>query len=76
MGLAAGTLVLVTSLAILAYFLRRRRKTVRDEEELGLLELNDAFKMEASMPRRFSYYQLAQSTADFAETEKLGEGGF
>ncbi|MFS7921909.1 putative protein kinase RLK-Pelle-L-LEC family [Helianthus anomalus] len=75
-GLAAGTLVLVTSLAILAYFLRRRRKIVRDEEELGLLELYDAFEMEASMPRRFSYHQLAQSTADFAETEKLGEGSF
>ncbi|KAM0039204.1 putative protein kinase RLK-Pelle-L-LEC family [Helianthus debilis subsp. tardiflorus] len=76
MGLAAGTLVLVTSLAILGYFLRRRKKNVGDEEELGLLEMNNAFEMEASMPRRFSYHQLAQSTADFAETEKLGEGGF
>ncbi|MFS7922774.1 putative protein kinase RLK-Pelle-L-LEC family [Helianthus anomalus] len=32
--------------------------------------------MGASMPRRFSYHELARSTVDFAETEKLGEGGF
>ncbi|PWA80624.1 protein kinase domain-containing protein [Artemisia annua] len=27
-------------------------------------------------PKRFSYYELARSTGDFSETEKLAEGGF
>ncbi|XP_076928038.1 L-type lectin-domain containing receptor kinase IX.1-like [Bidens hawaiensis] len=75
--LTAGTLVLVTCLVILAYFLWRRNKTDGDEgEELGLLEMNNEFEMGASTPRRFSYKQLARSTTDFAESEKLGEGGF
>ncbi|KAJ0592689.1 putative protein kinase RLK-Pelle-L-LEC family [Helianthus annuus] len=45
-------------------------------EELGLLEMTNEIEMGASMPRRFSYHQLARATANFAETEKLGEGGF
>nr|GFA49126.1 L-type lectin-domain containing receptor kinase IX.1-like [Tanacetum cinerariifolium] len=27
-------------------------------------------------PKRFTYHELAQATGDFAENEKLGEGGF
>ncbi|KAI7738485.1 hypothetical protein M8C21_024864, partial [Ambrosia artemisiifolia] len=76
MGLAVGTFIVVTSLAILAYFLWRRKKNVVDEEELGLLEMNNAFEMEASMPRRFSYHQLDRATSNFAETRKLREGCF
>ncbi|KAJ0900478.1 putative protein kinase RLK-Pelle-L-LEC family [Helianthus annuus] len=45
--------------------------------ELGsVVEINNKFEMEATMPRRFSYGELAQSTADFAETRMLGAGGF
>ncbi|KAI3671748.1 hypothetical protein L1987_87128 [Smallanthus sonchifolius] len=77
MGLTTGMLVLVTGLAIFAYYLWRRKKNDADEgEELGLLEMNNELEMGASMPRRFSYHELARSTANFAETEKLGEGGF
>ncbi|KAK1430304.1 hypothetical protein QVD17_12951 [Tagetes erecta] len=77
-GLIVGTLVLVFVLAILAYFLWRRKKNDADkaEELRRALEMNNEFKMGASMPRRFSYRELARSTANFAETEKLGEGGF
>ncbi|KAK9077173.1 hypothetical protein SSX86_005509 [Deinandra increscens subsp. villosa] len=77
-GFIAGPLVPVSILAILAYFLWRMKiKNGDNEEELGLsLEMNNEFEMGASMPRRFSYSELARSTADFAETEKLGEGGF
>ncbi|KAK9077174.1 hypothetical protein SSX86_005510 [Deinandra increscens subsp. villosa] len=77
-GLIVGPLVLVSIMAILAYFICRRKKTNCDEvEELRLaLEMNNEFEMGASMPRRFSYVELARSTANFAETEKLGEGGF
>ncbi|KAJ0802206.1 putative protein kinase RLK-Pelle-L-LEC family [Helianthus annuus] len=77
MRLIGGALLLFTGLAILAYFLWIRKKNHGDEaEEIALLEINNEIEMGASMPRRFSYHELARSTADFAETEKLGEGGF
>ncbi|KAJ0600325.1 putative protein kinase RLK-Pelle-L-LEC family [Helianthus annuus] len=67
----------VTCLAIFAYFVWNRRTDDGYEgEELGLLEMTNEIEMGASMPRRFSYHQLARATANFAETEKLGEGGF
>ncbi|KAJ0773560.1 putative protein kinase RLK-Pelle-L-LEC family [Helianthus annuus] len=74
----AGTLGLVTFLATAAYFLWRRKKNSGDkvEEHELALELESELEMGPSMPRRFSYHELAQSTANFAETEKLGEGGF
>ncbi|KAJ0935203.1 putative protein kinase RLK-Pelle-L-LEC family [Helianthus annuus] len=76
--LIAETLVLVIVLAILAYFLCWRKKYDGDkEEEVGLAsEMNTELEMRVTMPRRFSYHELAQSTADFAETKKFGEGGF
>ncbi|KAI7730605.1 hypothetical protein M8C21_003998 [Ambrosia artemisiifolia] len=77
--LIVGTLVLVvTLLVVLAYFLWRRKKNISDNmEEVGLaLKINNELEIGADVPRRFSYYELAKSTADFAETEKLGEGGF
>ncbi|KAI3805141.1 hypothetical protein L1987_27238 [Smallanthus sonchifolius] len=77
MGLTTGMLVLVTVLAIFAYFFWRKKNNGDKAEEIGLaLEMNNEFEMGASMPRRFSYLELARSTADFAETEKFGEGGF
>ncbi|KAJ0773572.1 putative protein kinase RLK-Pelle-L-LEC family [Helianthus annuus] len=77
-GVIAGTSVLVTVLAILAYLLwRRKRKNGNKVEECGsALEINNEFEIGANTPRKFSYLELAQSTADFAKTEKLGEGGF
>ncbi|KAI3671747.1 hypothetical protein L1987_87127 [Smallanthus sonchifolius] len=75
MGLTTGMLVLVSGLAIFAYFLWRRKKNDSDKgEELGLLEMNVELEMGASMPRRFSYQELARSTANFSETEKLACG--
>ncbi|KAI3671751.1 hypothetical protein L1987_87131 [Smallanthus sonchifolius] len=76
-GLLAGTPVLVTVVAILLYLIWRKKNNGDKVEELGYaLEMNGEFEMGATMPRRFSYLELARSTAHFAETEKLGEGGF
>ncbi|KAI7738484.1 hypothetical protein M8C21_024863 [Ambrosia artemisiifolia] len=71
----AGTLVLVTFLVVLAYFLWRRKKK-HSQEHGHALELENELEMGGSMPRRFSYRELVRSTNNFAETEKLGEGGF
>ncbi|KAI3755397.1 hypothetical protein L1987_55194 [Smallanthus sonchifolius] len=77
MGLTTGMLVLVTVLAIFGYFFWRKKNNGDKAEEIELaLEMNNEFEMGASMPRRFSNLELARSTADFAETVKLGEGGF
>ncbi|KAI3755391.1 hypothetical protein L1987_55188 [Smallanthus sonchifolius] len=77
MGLIAGTLALVTVFAILGYFLWRKKNHGDKVDELEVAsEMNNEFEMGASMPRRFSYHELARSTGDFADTNKLGEGGF
>ncbi|KAM0036101.1 putative protein kinase RLK-Pelle-L-LEC family [Helianthus debilis subsp. tardiflorus] len=77
-GVIAAMSVLVTVLAILAYLLwRRKRKNGNKVEVRGsAFEINNEFETGANIPRKFSYLELAQSTADFAKTEKLGEGGF
>ncbi|KAF5813771.1 putative protein kinase RLK-Pelle-L-LEC family [Helianthus annuus] len=76
-GLIAGTPVLVIVSAILAYLLWKKKSIGDRVEDLeSALEMNNELEMGAIIPRRFSYLELARSTADFAETEKLGEGGF
>ncbi|KAJ0552403.1 putative protein kinase RLK-Pelle-L-LEC family [Helianthus annuus] len=81
-GLIAGTLVIVIVLAIVVWWRKKNNgaKVVKlgsSGNELGsVVEINNKFEMEATMPRRFSYGELAQSTADFAETRMLGAGGF
>ncbi|KAK9077131.1 hypothetical protein SSX86_005467 [Deinandra increscens subsp. villosa] len=74
----AVVVVIVIVLAISDFFLWRMKNKDRDKvEELKLaLEMNNEFEMEVTTPRRFSYRELARSTANFAETKKLGEGGF
>nr|XP_043630101.1 L-type lectin-domain containing receptor kinase IX.1-like [Erigeron canadensis] len=74
-GLIAGVAVLFTFLATLAFVLWRKIKTHKHKvEELQFtVEMNNEFE---TGPRRFSYAELAQSTAGFLENEMLGEGGF
>ncbi|KAK9077265.1 hypothetical protein SSX86_005602 [Deinandra increscens subsp. villosa] len=77
-GLTTGISVLIMFFVILALVLWRKKKNNGDEvEELGFsVDINHGFEMGATGPRRFSYLQLARSTAGFAENGKLGEGGF
>nr|XP_043630104.1 L-type lectin-domain containing receptor kinase IX.1-like [Erigeron canadensis] len=77
-GLLAGVAVLVTFLVTLAFVLWRKNKNYEGEvEELRFtVEMNNEFEMQATGPRRFSYAELARSTAGFSEKEMLGEGGF
>ncbi|KAI3707935.1 hypothetical protein L2E82_36874 [Cichorium intybus] len=79
-GLIAGLSVGVTFLVVLAFVLWRRRKKKKssedEDEDLGFdIEMNNEFEM-GTGPKRFSYQELARSTGEFSENEKLGEGGF
>nr|XP_043633523.1 L-type lectin-domain containing receptor kinase IX.1-like [Erigeron canadensis] len=70
--------VVVVFLAILAFGLWKKKNNYEGEvEELRFaVEMSSEFEIGAAGPRRFSYLELARSTANFAESEKLGEGGF
>ncbi|KAJ9550465.1 hypothetical protein OSB04_014510 [Centaurea solstitialis] len=64
-------------LAFVFWMIRKKKQNREDEaQELEFnAQMNTEFKM-GTGPTRFSYHKLAQSTANFAEHEKLGEGGF
>ncbi|KAI3702254.1 hypothetical protein L6452_27985 [Arctium lappa] len=73
-GLLVGSSILIAF--VFAFFVRRRMKKSKEDEVEGLgfdTELNNEFKL-GTGPRRFSYLELARSTGNFAENEKLGEG--
>ncbi|KAI7755545.1 hypothetical protein M8C21_017320 [Ambrosia artemisiifolia] len=76
-GLTIGILVLIT-LVILAFVLRRKKKKYGDKvEELGIsVIMNPELEISQVGPRKFSYLELAQATSGFAEKVKLGEGSF
>ncbi|KAJ9552131.1 hypothetical protein OSB04_016176 [Centaurea solstitialis] len=79
-GLIVASSVLITFLAVLVfYFVWRTKKKTQEDELAGgdgfEFEMNNEFDL-GTGPRRFSYLELAGSTGDFAENEKLGEGGF
>ncbi|KAK1430299.1 hypothetical protein QVD17_12941 [Tagetes erecta] len=78
-GLIVGIPVAIIFVAMFAFVLWRRhkKKVMEDEveEDPFDVEMNNEFEM-GTGPKRFSYHELAHSTGDFAEKEKLGEGGF
>ncbi|XP_071729907.1 L-type lectin-domain containing receptor kinase IX.1-like [Rutidosis leptorrhynchoides] len=73
--------IIVIFLLVIALVVWRRKKNKRksvecDADEISFdVEMNNEFEM-GTGPKRFSYNELANSTNDFAENEKLGEGGF
>ncbi|KAL8239522.1 hypothetical protein R6Q59_016089 [Mikania micrantha] len=87
-GLIVGLTVMITFLVALAFVCWRRkskkkekkkkttkkREYVLEEREFDF-EMNTEFEM-GIWPKQFCYNELAQSTSDFAENNKLGEGGF
>ncbi|KAI3755348.1 hypothetical protein L1987_55145 [Smallanthus sonchifolius] len=77
-GLIVGLSITVTIIVLsaLAFVLWMWQKTVREHEAYensSDQEMDNEFE-EGTGPKR--YHELAQSTSDFAEEEKLGEGGF
>ncbi|KAK2983195.1 hypothetical protein RJ640_018540 [Escallonia rubra] len=73
MGLSVGLCILVGGLASISFGFRRKRST---EERIDFHVCMDSEHERGTGPKKFSYDELAHATSDFAEVEKLGEGGF
>nr|XP_043617780.1 L-type lectin-domain containing receptor kinase IX.1-like [Erigeron canadensis] len=74
LGLIVGLVaVLLFSTIIVFYYLWRRKHR---RHEMGYdADMNKDFE-HGTGPKRFSYNEILQATGGFAETNKLGEGGF
>nr|XP_043629393.1 L-type lectin-domain containing receptor kinase IX.1-like [Erigeron canadensis] len=82
LGLIVGLSISIIIMSVLAFVLwrwKKKKKTKNAEnegEELGFdVEMNKEFEM-GTGPKRFSYQEICRATCDFADKEKLGEGGF
>ncbi|KAJ0800993.1 putative protein kinase RLK-Pelle-L-LEC family [Helianthus annuus] len=78
LGLIVGISVTIGFLSMFAFLLWRKKKKAREheaEESSFDVKMDNEFEM-GTGPKRFYYHELAKSTGDFAEKEKLGEGGF
>ncbi|KAK2983193.1 hypothetical protein RJ640_018538 [Escallonia rubra] len=75
-GLSVGLCVLVGGLASIFFGFRRKRRTEENDGDLGFDVGMDSEFERGTGPKKFSYNELAHATSDFAEVEKLGEGGF
>ncbi|KAL2513596.1 L-type lectin-domain containing receptor kinase IX.1 [Forsythia ovata] len=74
-GLSIGVSILVLGLGLVGYVLWRKYKKKKGDEHFHDLSMDNEFE-KGSGPKRFSYNDLAWATNNFAEEEKLGEGGF
>ncbi|KAK9938024.1 hypothetical protein M0R45_014785 [Rubus argutus] len=74
-----GSLTLVGLLALVWFIFCRKQKETGESSDDDTRVLHDLIPEEfekATGPRKFSYNELAYATGNFAEGEKLGEGGF
>ncbi|KAF2285323.1 hypothetical protein GH714_042365 [Hevea brasiliensis] len=53
----------------------RKRHGGRNEDEADDVSMDDEFE-KGTGPKRFTFAELSRATSDFAESGKLGEGGF
>ncbi|XP_071707139.1 L-type lectin-domain containing receptor kinase IX.1-like [Rutidosis leptorrhynchoides] len=78
-GLSVVTIVLMVVIACVFCWIKKKKKKWCKEDHADEIsfdvEMNNQFEM-GTGPKKFSYSELARSTSDFAENEKLGEGGF
>ncbi|KAK3019460.1 hypothetical protein RJ639_005144 [Escallonia herrerae] len=73
-GLSVGILVLIVGFALVGCLCWKKRKHGDEEEEL-VRDMEDEFERGRG-PKKFSYHDLARATSNFADAQKLGEGGF
>lgn len=64
--------------ATVGFFVRRRRQKMLKGSDSESEEENctDLDRGVAAGPRRYTYHGLAAATSNFADDEKLGQGGF
>nr|CAN64986.1 hypothetical protein VITISV_035640 [Vitis vinifera] len=76
-GLSVGAFVVVAGLGLVWYYMWKKRNTGGDQEDGADsdLAMDEDFE-KGTGPRKFSFYELALATSNFAEEQKLGEGGF
>ncbi|XP_071740448.1 L-type lectin-domain containing receptor kinase IX.1-like [Rutidosis leptorrhynchoides] len=74
MGIIIGISVTFVIVFIVAFVFWSLKKSMEYEISFDN-EMNNEFEM-GTGPKIFSYNEVARSTSDFAENEKLGDGGF
>lgn len=71
-----GGAVVFICVIVLVCFVKRKLRNTRMEEVLQAdLEMDNDFER-SSLPRKFTYEELATATNNFANEHKIGEGGF
>ncbi|XP_017249115.2 L-type lectin-domain containing receptor kinase IX.1-like [Daucus carota subsp. sativus] len=73
--LVGGALAVCVGILALAYY-RKRRNGEEDGDEITFDDTMDGEFERGTGPKKFSYHSLAKATKNFAEEQKLGEGGF
>ncbi|KAJ9705554.1 hypothetical protein PVL29_003554 [Vitis rotundifolia] len=75
-GLSLGACVLVAGLGLVCFCLWKKRLSGKGGEDPDFdLSMDDYFEKGIG-PRKFTHQELVLATNNFAEGEKLGEGGF
>ncbi|KAL7227549.1 hypothetical protein ACSBR1_022412 [Camellia fascicularis] len=75
-GLPVGSIVWVGGLALLGFVLWKKRIAQEEDEELALdMSMDNEFEGGIGL-KKFSYGELFCATNNFAEEQKLREGGF
>nr|KYP61214.1 Lectin-domain containing receptor kinase A4.2 [Cajanus cajan] len=75
LGIGVGLFLTLLSLLVLVCILLRKKIRGRKEELAFDLSMGDEFP-KGTGPKRFDYNELVRATNKFAESEKLGQGGF
>ncbi|KAM3734106.1 hypothetical protein ACB098_11G189600 [Castanea mollissima] len=77
-GLSLGVCILIIGLVLVCFVYRKKCREGKGEkeEELGFnLSMDDEFEQGIG-PKKFSYDEIVSATSNFAEENKLGQGGF
>ncbi|XP_010273739.1 PREDICTED: L-type lectin-domain containing receptor kinase IX.1-like [Nelumbo nucifera] len=75
-GLVVGASSALIGVVWLVLWIKKKRDVTEEEDEMVLDDsMNDEFE-QGTGPKRFLYSELARATDNFAEDQKLGEGGF
>ncbi|CAL8151042.1 unnamed protein product [Prunus armeniaca] len=76
LGLGIGGLVVLGGGLGLVWFICRKKRGESSDEDVTVNDSIDQEFENGIGPKKFSYRKLAQSTGNFDEGQKLGEGGF